>query len=329
MNKDKKMKASLKWQFHCDHEKSKVPMADGCTRLESPLFSGGTEKNSAWKLELSQNLFYKDLQLHLITCDTSELSIKYKVSVQCYHKYSPASTSYITSVQGVKVFKMPNDCVVHHLNFIPNNLFKTAFDQASSICITCELEIETICGKCTLDHNDEGIPDFEKLLNDPDFSDITLIASSESFKVNKMILMTRSSVFRAMFEHDMKEKIEDTVTIPDIDPEVMHELLRYIYCGRVEAFDRVDELFRAADKYQIDDLKRKCLEVLCDKITVENAVDLLVMSNSCSDERSKYRITLFIVDNIREVVASSGFGLLSNDALLKMILREAVDRCIP
>ncbi|KAJ8670228.1 hypothetical protein QAD02_001487 [Eretmocerus hayati] len=174
----------------------------------------------------------------------------------------------------------------------------------------------------------QGIPDFEKLLDHPEFSDITLISSPESFKVNKMILMTRSPVFLAMFENDMKEKIEDSVTIPDIDPAVMRELLRYIYSGRVQSFDKVDELFRAADKYQIDDLKRKCLEVLCDKKTVENAIELLLAADSCSDERSKYRITLFIVDNIKEIFGTPGFQLLGDDALLKKILWETIDRRI-
>ncbi|KAJ8670229.1 hypothetical protein QAD02_001488 [Eretmocerus hayati] len=332
---DQRTKASLTWEFNWRTEKANVPKIENSKCLESPTFFGGAEKNSSWKMELlikdCDLSPFRDLKLHLVTSDVRELSVWYKISVISYQRIGyPEGNRDITSVQGVKVLKMPNDCVVQHSNFIPANLFKITLCGERSIRITCNLEIETVFGKCTLNHNnDGGIPDFEKLLDHPEFSDITLIASSESFKVNKMILMTRSPVFLAMFEHDMKEKIEDTVTIPDIDPAVMRELLRCIYSGRVESFDRVDELLRAADKYQVDDLKRKCLEVLCDKITVENAVELLVAADSCSDEGSKNRIILFIVDNLKEILDTSGFDSLGDSSLLKKILRETVARRNP
>ena len=36
-----------------------------------------------------------------------------------------------------------------------------------------------------------------------------------------------------MFTHDMSENRENTVTIIDLDPDIVYDMITYIYSGRV------------------------------------------------------------------------------------------------
>ncbi len=61
----------------------------------------------------------------------------------------------------------------------------------------------------------------------------------------------RSTVFRAMFSHDMTESSgnRNRVVINDFDFKTMQELLRYIYCEEVLNLKEVAlDLLQAADK---------------------------------------------------------------------------------
>ena len=60
-----------------------------------------------------------------------------------------------------------------------------------------------------------------------------------------------------MFEHDMEEKKNSRVEVKDVEPEVMAELLRFIYTGKTAAnLDTMAaDLLAAADKYALERLK--------------------------------------------------------------------------
>lgn len=52
-----------------------------------------------------------------------------------------------------------------------------------------------------------------------------------------------------MFEHEMEEKKQNRVEINDMEPEVLREMLRFIYTGKAPALDKLDaDLLAAADK---------------------------------------------------------------------------------
>jgi len=68
--------------------------------------------------------------------------------------------------------------------------------------------------------------DLRRMLNAERGSDITLVANDgEEFPAHSLILASRSPVFAAMFEHEMKEKKEKRVIIDDLSSEVVACLL--------------------------------------------------------------------------------------------------------
>ena len=72
----------------------------------------------------------------------------------------------------------------------------------------------------------------------------------------KLFIDFKSDVFDAMFTHDFQETTSNRVIINDLEPEAVMEMVRFMYKGRVQNLERVNQaLLVAADKYNIEDLK--------------------------------------------------------------------------
>lgn len=138
--------------------------------------------------------------------------------------------------------------------------------------------------------------DFGALLESEEFSDVSIIVGGREFKVHKAILAARSPVFLAMFKHDMKEKHENMVEIPDIDERVMREVLRFIYAEKVERIQELaNDLLAAAEKYSLIGLKIMCEEALCGKLTINNAADVLDLADMYNADCLKTQVIHFLV----------------------------------
>ena len=58
----------------------------------------------------------------------------------------------------------------------------------------------------------------------------------------------------------MEEKKNSRVEVKDVEPDVMAELLRFIYTGKTTKLDElVGDLLAAAEKYQVEQLKKVCV----------------------------------------------------------------------
>ena len=127
----------------------------------------------------------------------------------------------------------------------------------------------------------------------------------------RVILAARSPVFDAMFQHDMKEKRTNETEIEDATPAAFKALLRFIYTGHCEVGMLAEELLVAANKYDIQDLKEICAKELHKKLTVDNAVHLLILSDLHQTNDLKRAAIRFINKNAEYVMkTASWFNLL-------------------
>ncbi|CAL1267983.1 unnamed protein product [Larinioides sclopetarius] len=122
---------------------------------------------------------------------------------------------------------------------------------------------------------------FECLLksNGAFFSDVNINCGTVSFQAHKSILCARSPVFAAMFTTKMKENQDNKVDITDLSPQIFKTLLTYIYSGKTGelSVQSAGELLFAADKYQLQDLKRVCCDYLKSYVSFENVLKTLVL----------------------------------------------------
>jgi len=122
--------------------------------------------------------------------------------------------------------------------------------------------------------------DLASIQNDSSFSDVLIKTKGKSFRAHRIILAARSPVFKAMFSHNMQESRNNEVVVKDVEPEVMEELLRYIYTNKVNGINAIAKaLLAAADKYALDSLKTVCESALISELTVDDVADVLVLSD--------------------------------------------------
>lgn len=115
------------------------------------------------------------------------------------------------------------------------------------------------------------------MLTEKIHTDITINASDGSITAHRAILATRSPVFHSMFSHNLKEKELSTIDISDMSIEACQALLNYIY-GNIQPEEFLAHrivLLRAADKYDIADLKEACHDSLLEDIDTKNVLERL------------------------------------------------------
>lgn len=163
--------------------------------------------------------------------------------------------------------------------------------------------------------------DFAALLSTGMLSDVTINVGKKKLKAHKNILAARSTVFAAMFDHNMIENKSNSIKVSDISFEVMEEVLWFIYTGKNRNLHGASakSVMYAADKYNLATLKIKCEEALWRTLDVENACDILVGADLYNCKKLKLGAIKFILANKKKVINTVGFRELkdSNSMLLE------------
>ena len=138
------------------------------------------------------------------------------------------------------------------------------------------------------------------------FSDVQITCGEEVFHCHRSILSVRSPVFEAMFESDMLEKNSRSAEIKDIKPDVVKEMLHFIYNGATSTENLMDEIMKnllgAAEQYQLNLLKNKCEEKLCSILEVSNSVELLVLADLHQAPKLRKMAMMLVTSNMDEIV---------------------------
>ena len=124
------------------------------------------------------------------------------------------------------------------------------------------------------------IDEMDSLLEEKLFWDTEVRVGESVFKVHKVILASASDVFMKMFENEMQEKKNGVVYITDVDPEVMSDLLSYVYTGSApNVKSHTKELLVAADKYGMDSLVFICMKQLESDLSTETVADIVLVAD--------------------------------------------------
>uniref|UniRef100_A0A1D1YWY1 BTB/POZ domain-containing protein At1g55760 n=2 Tax=Anthurium amnicola TaxID=1678845 RepID=A0A1D1YWY1_9ARAE len=122
-----------------------------------------------------------------------------------------------------------------------------------------------------------ALTSLSRMLSDGILTDIIINATDGSIAAHRAVLAARSPVFHSMFSHNLKEKELSAVDISDMSFDACQAFLNYIY-GNVQVEEFLTHrlaLLRAADKYDIADLKEACHESLTEDIDSKNVLERL------------------------------------------------------
>ena len=108
------------------------------------------------------------------------------------------------------------------------------------------------------------------------FSDVKVIIGTQTFYAHKNILAALSRYFAAMFESSMKEVEEGEIRITDIFANIMQEIFRFIYTGKINVgITMITDLFIVADMYGLDVLLAIYKEAIISNMILDNIGSIL------------------------------------------------------
>ena len=141
-----------------------------------------------------------------------------------------------------------------------------------------------------------------------DYSDASLVVGDKIFPVHKLVLQSKSDVFKAMFTNDMSEAKSGIVKIDNIDAAVIEEMLEYIYTGKTEKMAELSQkLFQVAHKYQIIDLRAKCEEYFIFKLNYKNAVEILDLARVYELKSLRNSVEAFVTKHEEDMVKEKSY----------------------
>lgn len=137
---------------------------------------------------------------------------------------------------------------------------------------------------------------FMRIFNESIFTDFDLKCNDgETLNCHKWILAARSPVFEAMFSSIVKETLQGFADIEDFDSVIMREVIFFIYSGNSNLTNLASKIIFAAEKFQLETLKEKCIDRLYEDTTEKNVIEMLHIAEKLSGcEKLLQKIVLVV-----------------------------------
>ncbi len=157
------------------------------------------------------------------------------------------------------------------------------------------------------------------------FTDLVLKVEGKDFYCHRAILIAISPYFRAMLTSDMKESIEEEVTLHDLNAENFKRLLDFVYTCRLYLNDEnAQEIMELACFLQLLPAISACGLYLKDQLATSNCLGILNFAYMYSCSELYDDATNFALEHFSEVITSDEYqdlqpvilsGLIADDRL--------------
>ncbi|XP_008552120.1 TD and POZ domain-containing protein 4 [Microplitis demolitor] len=195
----------------------------------------------------------------------------------------------------------------HDNNYIRIKCEITWLGCTSDDCLSCPLISNYL--------NNDKEDDWKIFYLDRTLSDVVLIIDEEEIPAHKFVLAAHSPVFLAMFQSNMKEARENSITIENIEIDVMKEVLKFMYTGETSAEDNYElalKLLDVTDRYQIIKLKNFCESTIFRYLSLNNAIYIAIEAEKHNADTLREMAIKFIVKNIDTIVLLNDYKQLGS-----------------
>lgn len=168
-------------------------------------------------------------------------------------------------------------------------------------------------------------------------TDIRFEVDGETFNAHKLVLATRSPVFRAQLLGPMRDTNTTCIKVEDIEAPVFEALLHFIYWDSLPDMEELtglsakwastmmaQHLLAAADRYAMARLRLLCEIQLCGEVAINTVATTLVLAEQhhCFQLKTVCLKFVALPENLRAVMQTDGFEHLkmSCPSLLTEIL---------
>ncbi|XP_021366971.1 kelch-like protein 41 [Mizuhopecten yessoensis] len=177
------------------------------------------------------------------------------------------------------------------------------------------------------DHQEILLKGLYQFYRQGELTDVTLVAGDRKFPCNRNVLAATSPYFRAMFTSQVKESEQQIITMHDVIPEVIEDILDYMYSGVIAVTDdSVQNLYIAANLFQMIPLIDMCTDHMIREISLTNCLDLYNFSSYHYNKRLKALCSTFVTENFTDICKMDHFcSSIDVEFLEFLISRDDID----
>ncbi|BAF21230.1 BTB/POZ domain-containing protein At4g08455 [Oryza sativa Japonica Group] len=142
---------------------------------------------------------------------------------------------------------------------------------------------------------------------------------------HRVILASRSPVFRAMLENEMEESRSGIIKIYDVSYDVLRAFVHYMYTAEALLDEQMaSDLLVLAEKYEVKNLKAYCEKFLTSKVSNDNAITHYAFAHRHSAKQLLETSLAAIMDNMSTLADREEYKeLVEKDPRLVVEIYEA------
>ncbi|XP_072318005.1 kelch repeat and BTB domain-containing protein 3 [Eucyclogobius newberryi] len=138
--------------------------------------------------------------------------------------------------------------------------------------------------------------------------DFTINVQDQSFPCHRCVLAAASDFFRAMFEVDMRERGDGSVTLTNQSPAAVSTFLDFAYSGEAFINDtNVDMIFQIASFLQVSVLSKACGDFLIETMDLTNIILLLSLAEAYGSASLLQSANDFVIENFYDLSQNKDF----------------------
>jgi hypothetical protein len=161
--------------------------------------------------------------------------------------------------------------------------------KESKLKLTTELEREKLKNSKIISKHETGIfADLQTLIQDDSTKDFQIQIDDREFPIHKFLLAARSPTLAEILRNNPEV---ENLNLVDISVDIFEVILKFLYTDELPGVDGTNflQLFAAAGKLKIQELKKYAAMNLIDVINENNAIEAFKLSNKYAHEELKQK----------------------------------------
>ncbi|KAJ3676871.1 hypothetical protein LUZ60_002595 [Juncus effusus] len=172
---------------------------------------------------------------------------------------------------------------------------------------------------------------FRQMLESEQGADVKFLIGDKTFSAHKCVLAARSHVFKDDFFGEKSDMSIDigSIVVENVEAVTFQALLYFIYADLFpDSMDVItaQNLLVAADRYKLERLKQMCERRLCEEVTLDSLVTILILAEEHKCEQLRAVCMEFAIkkENYAALSLTDGFEELKKKC--PTVLKELMEK---
>lgn len=169
-------------------------------------------------------------------------------------------------------------------------------------------------------HSQSVLESMNRIRSSGKLCDVVIQVEENQFHAHRIVLAANTPYFEAMFSGDLEESRQQIVTLKDVSPEAVKNIIDYCYTSAVNiSEENAESLLSASCLLQMNGVKDACCEYMKKKLDADNCLSVRSFAEAHSCQELFEVANAFTQDHYAEVLSGEEFVRLTAEELASLV----------